>query len=260
MKVLIAESKTMSDCLAPVSPESWKLHRPWLDSLATGFMRDWSEWQPAEVMATLKISAPMAAGFKRMAYEFSNKSTGCKAIEAYTGVVFKALDYASLSHDEQERADSIVGIISSLYGWLRGDDIIKPYRLDYTDRMAPGDLSMAAYWKPLITPLLLDSLQTRDEKELLDLLPGDASKCLDWRLIRRCVKVVKVVFKTVMDGGILKTPPATLLKTMRGQLLRDIIIMDIRTIDDLMSYSSASMCVDTESEPSRDSITLLSTT
>lgn len=257
MRILIAESKTMSECDTPVESETYRLHRPELDSIASHLMRDWSKWPLAEISTAFKISASLAADVKRMAYEFPNKATGCKALESFTGVVFKALDYCSLSDDQKQVADSKVNIVSSLYGLLRGDDIAKPYRLDYTTRVAPTGVAMSAYWKPLITPILLDSMRHCGETEILDLMPADAAKCLDWRMIKRVARVVKADFRSIHDGGSLKTPHSTLLKTLRGRLLRDIIERGIRTIDELASYHSPTMFASPDSEPASGKITIL---
>lgn len=220
-------------------------------------MKSWGEWSVDEIAYALRISSSLAAEFKRRAYEFPNKATGCKALEAYTGVVFKALDYASLTQEEKTGADKNIEIVSSLYGLLRGSDIVKPYRLDYTTRIAPDGGSMAGYWKPLITPILMETMAADGEDEILDLLPADAAKCLDWRWIKRSAKVVKVDFRSIEDGGTLKTPHSTLLKTLRGRLLRDIVQNDIRTFSDLMGYQSSTMCVDPDSEPSSGQIKIL---
>ena len=67
----------------------------------------------------------MARKLRQMIYDFPYKESGCVAIEAFTGVVFKAFEYSSLSAQEKQITNRCVGIVSSLYGWLRPDDIIK---------------------------------------------------------------------------------------------------------------------------------------
>lgn len=247
----------MEPCREMVEPGVLALHRPYLDSLVTTLMKGWSQWKVDDIAQALGISGALAASFLRMAYDFPDKTTGCKALEAFTGVVFKALDYSSLTADERHRADSRIDIISSAYGWLRGGDIIKPYRLDYASRMAPGDLSMAAYWKPVITSLLLDSMQKDGEEMMLDLLPAEAAKCLDWRIIRRQVNVIKVTFRSLKAGGSVKTPHATLLKTLRGKLLREIIHRDIRSVTALAALETDTMYVDPDSDPASGTLTIL---
>lgn len=249
----------MEECTAPVAPALLAEHRPALDGVATALMRDWSRWSPADIAQALKISPALAARFARMAYEFPNKTTGGKAIEAYTGVVFKAFGYGSLDPELQMRADRSIDIISSLYGWLRADDIVKPYRLDFSPRMAPDGISMASYWKPLVTPLLIRSMLGVAEEELLDLMPADAAACLDWKALRCHVRVVKVEFRSVADGGKLKTPHSTLLKTLRGQLLREIVVRDIRAASQLASFECDTMYAAPDSDPHSGSITMLCT-
>lgn len=257
MRILIAESKTMAECDTIVAPDLWREHRPQLDSVATLFMKKWGEWSVDEIVDALKISPMLAAEFKRMAYEFPNKATGSSALEAFTGVVFKALRYSSLTPVEKERANRSIYIVSSLYGLLRGDDIVKPYRLDYTTHIAPTGESMAGYWKHLVTPILLDSMRDNEESELLDLMPADAAKCFDWRMIKRSVRVLKVEFRSIADGGSLRSPHATLLKTLRGRLLRHLIENDIRTFSGLISRDFPDMAIDPEYDPSSGKITIL---
>ena len=47
------------------------------------------------------------------------------------------------------------------------------------------------------------------------------------------------------------------MKTLRGQLLREIIRQDIRSIDSLMSFESDKMYVDPDSDPAIGIITML---
>lgn len=256
MRILIAESKTMADRELTVSPEEYRQHHPGLDSIATLFMKKWSELPLGEVASVLKVSNAMAAAFKRMAYDFSYKETGCKAIEAFTGVVFRAFDYASLSHDRQRYADRSIDIVSSLYGLLKSDDIVKPYRLDFNTRIAPAGETMAKYWKPLITPMLIDSLRDSGEKEVLDLLPSEAAKCINWQWVKSEMQVIKVDFKSAADGGTLKTPHATELKRFRGHLLREIIQNEIKSFKELLALESYLMCIDPESDPNSGKITV----
>ncbi|MCM1347943.1 MAG: YaaA family protein [Firmicutes bacterium] len=256
MRVLIAESKTMANHELHVAPEDYRRHHPRLDSIATLFMKKWSEWPLGEIASALKVSSSMAAAFKRMAYNFSYKETGRKALDAFTGVVFRAFDYDSLSGDRKRYADSSINIVSSLYGLLKGDDIVKAYRLDFNTPIAPTGETMAKYWKPLITPMLMDCMRASDDNELLDLLPSEGAKCLNWQWIKREMRVIKVDFKSIADGGNLRTPHATLLKKFRGLLLREIVQNKIKSFKELLALESDSMCIDPESDPTSGKITI----
>ena len=50
------------------------------------------------------------------------------AIDVYTGVLYKALDWQSLSDTSQARGQKSIGIISAKYGLLRPLDEIEPYK------------------------------------------------------------------------------------------------------------------------------------
>ncbi len=71
------------------------------------------------------------------------------AIEVYTGVLFEALDFASLPAAVRKRADSRVAIASALFGLLRPSDKIPAYRLS-GDTTLPGLGTLASVWKEAV--------------------------------------------------------------------------------------------------------------
>ena len=137
MLILIAESKTMTPCGNAVSKADYAACRPMLESDADAIMETVRSLSADELVATVKISLPMVRKLQQMAYEFPNKAVGSRAIEAFTGVVFKAFDYASLDEEARRNTTGCVRLLSSLYGWLRPDDIVKAYRTDFTTPLAP---------------------------------------------------------------------------------------------------------------------------
>lgn len=236
MLILIAESKTMGLCDIPVSPEDYIKHMPALASEADGIMDALRESDADELATRMKLSLQMVRKLQQMVYEFPNKLLGSPAIEAFTGVVFKAFSYASLGSKARNQAIDDVRIISSLYGWLRPDDIVKPYRFDFTTPLAPGGLRFAVYWKNgAVTRCLLEELRQGRHHDILNLLPGDAARCIDWSKIPSDVRVWKADFREVQPGGALKTPNSGRLKTLRGLLLRQIVTDGITAPHELMS-------------------------
>lgn len=133
MLILIAESKTMSDRESEVRNPQFPMGEEAADELCAELAKK----SVAEIAGMLKVSPRLAAASLRMTREFPIKSLGLRTIDAYTGVVFKALDADSLSKDAIDFADRHLLIVSSLYGLLRPTDTIKPYRLDYTSKAAP---------------------------------------------------------------------------------------------------------------------------
>ncbi len=68
------------------------------------------------------------------------------AIEVYTGVLYEALDFASLPAAARKRADARVAIASALFGLLRPSDPIPAYRLS-GDTTLPGLGTLTSVWK-----------------------------------------------------------------------------------------------------------------
>lgn len=236
MLILIAESKTMAPCDRGVDVSA-RTHSPVFDLQAADIMLPLVDVDNAELCRKIKISPAMAADLRRMAYDFHDKSVGLPAVRAFTGVVFKAFDYESLSAAEQRRCNDNVRIISSLYGWLRPDDIIKNYRLDFTARIAPDCGSLCNWWRRLVTDRLLAELCETGTADILDLMPADAAKCIDWKQLPPCIRVWKADFRQI-DGASVRTPHAGRLKILRGLLLRQIIIESVADPDSLLTLIS----------------------
>lgn len=229
--ILIAESKTMASAETDVSREEFAACRPLFDGIANAIMDSLRDRTPEQLGAEAGITLRLAASLRRMIYEFPNKTTGLRAIEAFTGVVFRQLGVAGYDTEQREFLRDNVRIISSLYGWLRPDDIIKPYRFDFKSHVAPLGETLMKYWKKDVTIALAQELRAKGDTVIIDLLPSDAAKCVDWKLIKRFANVYKVDFKMydcaaagIYDGtDAMKTPNAGRLKELRGRLL-DLIV------------------------------------
>lgn len=240
MIILIAESKTMVGAEMEVSVREYEAHRPQGEKEADQIMDTIRRMSTPEIMEAAKLSQTMANRLRQLAYEFPNKTIGVRAIEGFTGVVYKNLDYSSFSSEQKERADHTIKIVSSLYGWVNARDIIKPYRLEYNSEVSPDDSALWKFWKPKVTIQLVKYLQEHGETEILDLLPADAAKCVDWKLVKRFAKVWKVDF-VEQTGEKVKSPHAGRLKALRGELAREVILNDIRKGADLLSFSNTEM-------------------
>ncbi len=77
-----------------------------------------------------------------------------EAIAMYEGMVFKALDVASLTPAGRVYIDEHLLILSAFYGALRASDLIKPYRLDFNTALKVDGLSLKALWKSYYEALI----------------------------------------------------------------------------------------------------------
>lgn len=95
MIILIAESKTMTDCSSIVARQSYMNHTPLFEREAEHIMEYLNGLDTGELAERIGISATLAQSMKKKIFEFPNKTTGEVSLKAFTGVVFKSLSPSS---------------------------------------------------------------------------------------------------------------------------------------------------------------------
>ena len=75
------------------------------------------------------------------------------AAQRYTGVLYDALDVASMTRAQRARADRRLAIGSALFGVVRAGDPIPAYRLSAGSAL-PGMPTLRTFWKPALTHVL----------------------------------------------------------------------------------------------------------
>lgn len=234
----------MASAETEVSREELAECRPLFDGIANAIMDSLRDRTPEQLAAEAGITLRLAASLRRMIYEFPNKSTGLRAIEAFTGVVFRQLRLAGYDAAQKKFLQDNVRIASSLYGWLRPDDIVKPYRFDFKSHVAPLGETLMKYWKKDVTIAMAQELRAKGDTVIIDLLPSDAAKCVDWKLIKQFANVYKVDFKMYDGTDVMKTPNAGRLKELRGRLLDLIVRNGISSPADIASMESSDFMPD----------------
>lgn len=94
MLILIAESKTMETKEVDITSELYAANIPQGESVASEIMLRLRDMSIDDLATTVKISTSMASRLQQMIYEFPNKRLGLKSIMAFTGVVFRNIDYS----------------------------------------------------------------------------------------------------------------------------------------------------------------------
>ncbi len=74
------------------------------------------------------------------------------ALEVYTGVLYDALGWSTLSPSARRRAGSRLVVVSALWGALRPRDRVPPYRLKMQADLGLGPL--AQLWRSTLAPVL----------------------------------------------------------------------------------------------------------
>lgn len=106
-----------------------------------------------QALQVLGVGATLAAEVERNA---ALDSEPCApAHQVYTGVLYDALGYGSLTASQRRRADDTVLVMSALWGAIGFSDPIPAYRLSMGTNL-PGVGRLAAFWKAVQTEPLDD--------------------------------------------------------------------------------------------------------
>ena len=238
MLTLLAESKTMASNQSEISPDLFKQHTPVLENIADSIMEYLASLPINEISKNLGISNQLAIKAHNFAYEFPHKVTGIRALKAFIGEAYRALDVNSLPEEVFLNIDDKLKIISSVYGILNPSDIIKPYRSEFNKPISADNNTAIQIFKPKVTIEFVKFIKENKVSEIIDLLPADADKCLDWKIIRAFASVQKICFQVFSNQGKLKTPIASRLKELRGLMARNILANNITSFDLLKSMET----------------------
>ncbi len=145
-----------------------RLHTPELTSLRDDLIDDLVTLAGDEqaCRAALGISAAQQTEIARNAA--LRTSPTLPALDRYTGVLYDALDVASLTRAQAARARARLAVGSALFGLLRADDPIPAYRLSASSKL-PGRPGLALRWRPLLEPVLAG---LADRELVVDLRSG----------------------------------------------------------------------------------------
>ncbi|MDT0215423.1 peroxide stress protein YaaA [Rothia sp. ARF10] len=145
-----SESKANRRRGRPADPSSWSF--PELAETrarVAGHLRSVSESPTATV--DLGVSPGLADEVARNLVLDSAPAT--PAAEVYTGVLYDALDLASMDPAARRRANAWLVVVSALHGAVRPKDRITAYRLSM-DVNLPGLGPVASAWRPVLDDVL----------------------------------------------------------------------------------------------------------
>ncbi|QCO98929.1 peroxide stress protein YaaA [Arthrobacter sp. 24S4-2] len=113
-----------------------------------------------DALALLGVGASLTADVERNTRLHTEPAA--PAHQVYSGVLYDALGYQSLTAAQRRKADESVLVISALWGAIRFADQVPAYRLSMGTSL-PDVGRLASFWKPQIS----DALAAETEGELL---------------------------------------------------------------------------------------------
>jgi cytoplasmic iron level regulating protein YaaA (DUF328/UPF0246 family) len=150
------------------------------------------------------------------------------AIERYTGVLYDALDHASLSTTQRRRLNASVVIFSGLWGLVMPADPVPDYRLKMGASLAPmGTLS--TWWREALTRRLLRLAGTR---AIWNLLPNEHASA--WAPPREFAQWTVRFLDRKSDGSLSAVSHDN--KSLKGALVRHLVEHPDTTPADLRTW------------------------
>ena len=212
MKIVIAPSKTMKYQKVPFvgSEPLFQEETQYL----TNILKQYNDEQLCQLM---KISYKQAT---QVYQYFHDEQTAHPALAFYQGTVFKQLELASYMNHQDYLSEHLC-ILDAYYGVLKYNTLITPYRLDMT--MKPDHINLYDYW---YTPLY-------QHFEQVDFIISLASK--EFTSMLRHPHIYFIDFM-INDQGKMKRN-AMIIKKARGQMLNQMILNEIKTLDELKTLN-----------------------
>ena len=145
------------------------------------------------------------------------------AITRYTGVVYDALDYDTLSEQDTKRVGEVVWVFSALFGPLHAHDLIPTYRLSADSRL-PGP-KLSARWSEYAETIwpgdFTVDLRSEAYRALAPLTPGSG-----------------VFVRVVTDGATGRVAVGHANKATKGKLVRDVVTSGVTlgSVGDVVSW------------------------
>ena len=139
-----------------------------------------------------------------------------RADAVYTGVLYDALDVATLSPAARRRATSRLAVASALFGMVRPGDRIPAYRLS-GDAVLPGVGSVAGAWREVLGEAITDAMR---QGLLVDL--RSSTYAAFWRPTPDVARRVATV-RVLHESGGRRTVVSHFNKATKGRIVRALL-------------------------------------
>jgi cytoplasmic iron level regulating protein YaaA (DUF328/UPF0246 family) len=139
-----------------------------------------------------------------------------RADAIYTGVLYDALDFATLTPAARRRATSRLAVTSSLFGIVRPGDRIPAYRLS-GDAALPGVGSVAGAWREVLGEAITDGMGSG---LLVDL--RSSTYAAFWRPTKDLARRVATV-RVLHESGGKRTVVSHFNKATKGRIVRALL-------------------------------------
>ncbi len=169
---------------------------------------------------TLKIKDKLLDDTYQLYQSFQDNNLGIEAIRCYQGVVFEQFKFDTYTDSQKDYLNNNLIILSGMYGIIKPNDVIWPYRLDMT--IKPKKINLYNYWQDSVNEYFVG------EDIIINLASNEFSKILKGHED----KMINIHFSERQKNGGLKVISYN-AKKARGVMVDYLIINQINEIKDL---------------------------
>ncbi|MFB6258550.1 MAG: peroxide stress protein YaaA [Flavobacteriales bacterium] len=210
--------------------------RPHFEEEAEKLVKRAREYDVDGLKALMNVSDKLAElNHQRFAewHQGPSPEEGKRALLAFQGDVYQGLGAGTLTEEAFERAQDKLRILSGLYGILRPKDLIMPYRLEMSTKLANerGE-DLYRFWGDRLTEAMKEELEADEDGVLIDLASNEYSKAIDKKQLG--MRVITPKFLQKKDGKY-KTIPMK-AKRARGLMARFMVEEHVQDPEDLKAF------------------------
>ena len=164
-------------------------------------------------------------------WDIENRNT-YKALELFNGAVYEGLNAKTFNKSDNDFAQNNLRILSGLYGILKPNDLILPYRLEMGSQLKTiNGNNLYRFWQDKLHQNIREEL---NNEVLINLASNEYSKVLKLTEIKS--EVITPVFKDYKNGKLKIV--SFFAKRARGEMCNFIIKNRITNIEDLKQFQN----------------------
>jgi hypothetical protein len=229
MKIIISPAKKL-DTLIKV--QNNKMNTSFLDE-STKLIQILKDKSISELKDLMSLSANLAQlNWQRFKdWDIENRNT-YKALELFNGAVYEGINAKNFNESDNDFAQNNLRILSGLYGILKPNDLILPYRLEMgTQLKTINGNNLYRFWQDKLHQNIREEL---NNEVLINLASNEYSKVLKLTEIKS--EVITPVFKDYKNGKLKIV--SFFAKRARGEMCNFIIKNRITNIEDLKQFQN----------------------
>jgi cytoplasmic iron level regulating protein YaaA (DUF328/UPF0246 family) len=229
MKIIISPAKKLDNS---VKVQNSKMNTSFL-SVSTKLIQILKGKSISELKDLMGLSDNLAQlNWQRFQdWDIENRNT-YKALELFNGAVYEGINVKNFNKSDNDFAQNNLRILSGLYGILKPNDLILPYRLEMGTKLKTikGN-NLYRFWQDKLHQNIGDEL---NNEVLINLASNEYSKVLKLNKIKS--EVITPVFKDYKNGKLKVI--SFYAKKARGEMVNFIIKNKITSFEELKLFKN----------------------